>query len=186
MTRKEWDVISHLTTEEICERAEKEMSSGILGDVASTKLLRPDKLTMQILSSSNEQSNSWRPFWLSVLPFSNPTWQNLEWKILQRLFQRDFKLPQDFDYTKYLRLKLLEAMGHQLHVSVLTWGIVLGLTIFYIVLAYGYAAVVGEDEACVSRSGNSSTAGIASDVEDDWNPEAGEVGRAVPLEYDDA
>ena len=60
------------------------------------------------------------------------------------------------------------------------------MKVFYIVLAYGYAAVVGEDEACVSRSGNSSTAGIASDVEDDWNPEAGEVGRAVPLEYDDA
>jgi hypothetical protein len=153
MTRIEWDKISHLSTEDICQTVELEVQGSILGNaVGNAKKLRPDKLAMQIMSQvSDEESKSWRPFWLSVLPFSNPSWENLEWKILQRLFQRDFKLPHNFDYTKYLRLKLLEAMGHQLHVSVLTWGIVLGLVIFYVVLAYGYAAAFSEPaEPCLS------------------------------------
>lgn len=55
---------------------------------------------------------SWRPFWFSLLPFSYEGWQQIEWKILQKLFQRDFKLPGDFDYTQYLRLKLLQARSH--------------------------------------------------------------------------
>jgi hypothetical protein len=152
MTRKEWDVIASLDTEDICQKVEHEIQTSILGEVTSTKILRPDKLSMAILSSASAKSKSWRPFWLSVLPFSNPSWQNLEWKILQRLFQRDFKLPRDFDYTKYLRLKLLEAMGHQLHVSVLTWGIVLALVITYVTLAYGYEAAFGEAVACAAGS----------------------------------
>ena len=50
-------------------------------------------------------------------------WQTIEWKMLQRLFQREFKLPVSFDYQKYLKLKLMDAMGHQLHVSVFAFGL---------------------------------------------------------------
>lgn len=60
------------------------------------------------------------------------------WKILQRIFQRDFKLPKTFDYTAYIQGKLLEAMGHQLHVSVATWGIVLGLVFTFCGVGYGW------------------------------------------------
>ena len=107
-------------------------SAGI-GDIVN-ELVRPDRLAMKLISGAN--GKSWRPFWFSLLPFSYEGWEHVEWKILQRLFQRDFKLPHDFDYTQYLRAKLQHAMGHQVHVSVTTWAIVLFMTLFYVAMAY--------------------------------------------------
>ena len=40
---------------------------------------------------------------------------------MQRIFQRDFRLPMTFNYQKYLRLKLQGTLSHSLHTSMTTW-----------------------------------------------------------------
>eukprot|EP01051_Picozoa_sp_SAG22_P019790 SAG22_NODE_3766_length_1538_cov_0.965254_1_plen_260_part_10 len=145
MTRIEWDIVSNISSGDICKSVEERMVLKVesVDDVADAVKdaahLRPDRLAQRLIGSTH--GDSWRPFWFSLLPFSYEGWQQIEWKILQRLFQRDFKLQADFDYTQYLRAKLQEKMGHQLHVSVTTWGIVLGLTLFYVAVAYTYSAI---------------------------------------------
>ena len=128
-TRIFWDATANVDTEGVCTEAEMRMLGGIVGGFGG--LVRPDKIAAKLVAELGTGENSWRPFWVSMLPkgFGGGYmgFQQLEWKILQRLFQRDFNLPVIFDYQKYLRLKLMEAMGHSLHVSVKTWSIVLGL-----------------------------------------------------------
>jgi CRP-like cAMP-binding protein/Ca2+-binding EF-hand superfamily protein len=56
----------------------------------------------------------------------------MEWKIMQRLFLRNFRLPEEFDYSKYIQSKLMEGLAESLEVRPVTWLITITLSSVYV------------------------------------------------------
>ena len=93
----------------------------LVKDLVSLKL-RPDKLAVALATGNGSK---WTGSWLSLLPFGDSGFEDMEWKIMQRLFLRNFKLPHEFDYSKYLMHKLNDSLAAALEVKPTTWGIVI-------------------------------------------------------------
>ena len=97
----------------------------LIKDLVGLKL-RPDRLALALAAG---QGSKWTGSWLSLLPFADPTFEDVEWKIMQRLFLRNFKLPHEFDYSKYLMHKLNDSLAAALDVKPKTWGVVIAITL---------------------------------------------------------
>lgn len=67
---------------------------------------------------------SFRPLWLSMVAPGVDIWEDCEWKILRLIFLKEFDLGTEFDYSKYVKMKLTTKLSHSLHVHPSTWGLV--------------------------------------------------------------
>jgi hypothetical protein len=118
-TRRGWDRIANTETRSLCHRVETKMGTRDADDhVKSGMSSRPDKIAHSLFEQGK---TSWKPMWAGLLPYSEPTFEDCEWKILQRLFLRNFKLPVDFDYPQYITQKLNQRLAGSLEVKPSTW-----------------------------------------------------------------
>lgn len=141
ITRASWDRVSNTDTEQLVSNAARRLKAAAdpwgqqLHDTHdhdhTTALdliesVRPDKILANVVSGDG---TSWNLAWVSLLPTANTGYEDVEWKILQRLFLRNFKLPGGFDYSKYLQQKLNSSLAESLEVHPKTWGIVIMMTL---------------------------------------------------------
>ena len=155
-----WDRVANTDTAELCERVESMMlaDTNLGGDKSGSEkesadpktraALQPDEVAEEIQrlnETKGVDSGSWMPFWLTLVPWYTGGFEEIEWKILQRIFLRNFKLPHEFDYTKYLRQKIYDALAHSLEVRPSTWCIIIAVTLGYSGIAYWWDWVTTED-----------------------------------------
>jgi CRP-like cAMP-binding protein/Ca2+-binding EF-hand superfamily protein len=154
--RVTWDRVASTDTKKLCHRVETRVLKGQMGlgaaaerfiasddiretdnddadaDGDETEGMRPDQVADAIEEKLGEDDKgSWFPFWMTLVPYWDVGYEDLEWKIMQRIFLRNFTLPAEFDYTKYLRSKLHDALAHSLEVRPLTWSIVIAMMLIY-------------------------------------------------------
>ncbi len=67
---------------------------------------------------------SFKPLWISMLAPGVDIWEDCEWKVLRLIFLKEFDLGNEFDYSKYVKMKLTTKLSHSLHVHPSTWGLV--------------------------------------------------------------
>jgi CRP-like cAMP-binding protein/Ca2+-binding EF-hand superfamily protein len=158
-----WDRVSQADTETLCSAIEKrllspaELWAKIKEDAAGIGLtslthpqgamdsdLRPDQIMGKLFSGNGK--GSWRVSWIALLPGANTGYEDVEWKIMQRLFLRNFKLPPDFDYSKYLRQKLMDSLAESLEVTPLIWFLVIGMVIFFQLLSLTWGSFQGDQD----------------------------------------
>lgn len=65
----------------------------------------------------------WRKLWSTLLPLPANHWEDVEWHLLRALFLREFKMGLEFDYSKYMRTKLLETLTMNLDIGGATWSL---------------------------------------------------------------
>ena len=149
-TRQQWDRVSNMDTQALCARVERRLISkqkeneeegegeeeGEQGE-ASTEGMRPDQVA-DVIEQQLEagKSSSWFPFWISMFPGMGNGFEDLEWKMMQRIFLRNFKLPHEFDYTKYLRQKLMDALSGSLEIRPRTWAYIILIILVYSAVLY--------------------------------------------------
>ena len=64
------------------------------------------------------------PLWKSMFAPGVDIWEDCEWKIMRLIFLQEFDLGTEFDYSKYVKMKLITKLSHSLHVHPSTWGLV--------------------------------------------------------------
>jgi CRP-like cAMP-binding protein/Ca2+-binding EF-hand superfamily protein len=177
-----WDRVASTDTKLLCHRVETRVLKDEVGFGAAaeravnmddvrehdededaegdaTEGMRPDEVADAIEAKLGEEDKgSWSPFWMTLVPYWDVGYEDLEWKIMQRIFLRNFKLPHEFDYTKYLRHKLHDALAHSLEVRPITWSIVITITLIYSGFAHIWT---------LSYYGSSLAGGDGSDAGDD-------------------
>jgi Ca2+-binding EF-hand superfamily protein/CRP-like cAMP-binding protein len=83
----------------------------------------------------------WHSLMLDVVKVVD-RWEDAEWKMCRLLFLREFGLGNDFDYSKYLKLRLHHKLSHSLHVHPTTWSLVCGISLLFYVVKF----VMSEDD----------------------------------------
>jgi Ca2+-binding EF-hand superfamily protein len=114
-TERQWKRIANLDTNTLVDRLEER------------------------LKERADDDNHWSgfaPLWQSLLLDMVKVvdrWEDGEWKMCRLMFLREFGLGNEFDYSKYLKLRLHHKLGHSLHVHPTTWMLVcLSAFLFYI------------------------------------------------------
>eukprot|EP01043_Picozoa_sp_COSAG02_P014957 COSAG02_NODE_625_length_19372_cov_14.475355_6_plen_873_part_00 len=181
--RVTWDRVASTDTKQLCHRVEVRILKGKVGFGAAaerfmtaddirevdnededdgedaTDGMRPDQVADAIEAKLGEDDKgSWFPFWMTLVPYWDVGYEDLEWKIMQRIFLRNFTLPAEFDYTKYLRSKLHAALGESLEVRPLTWTIVIVLMLIYAGFAHIWFLAYYGDLDDGSAGGNDTAA----------------------------
>jgi CRP-like cAMP-binding protein/Ca2+-binding EF-hand superfamily protein len=129
-TRRGWDRIANTETRVLCHAVEQRLMSTVEGvGTGDITKLRPDKVAGKFIGGSGDD---WRPAWMSIFPLGDTSFEDMEWKIMQRLFLRNFKLPEEFDYSKYIQSKLMEGLAESLEVRPVTWLITITLSSIYV------------------------------------------------------
>jgi hypothetical protein len=73
------------------------------------------------------EGNGFRKF-MGSIPIPSPGWrEETDYKILRYVFLRDYFLPLNFDYTSYIRSKLMEIVKEVVEISIKTWCVVLAI-----------------------------------------------------------
>ena len=87
---------------------------------------------------------SFAPLWLSMMAPGVDMWEDCEWKIMRLIFLKEFDLGTEFDYSKYVKIKLTTKLSHSLHVHPSTWGLV---CIFAAIIWIGGTVTRDDDSA---------------------------------------
>jgi hypothetical protein len=73
-----------------------------------------------------------KDFWWN-LPGPTSGWRgDCDFKIVRLMFLRNCTLPMSFDYTSYIRAKLMEIVKEVVEIGAKTWGIILSICLFVI------------------------------------------------------
>ena len=166
--RMTWDRVANTDTKRLCSRVERKLMRSEIGGAGDEEVeeagdgeagMRPDEVADAIEAKLGpDETGSWAPFWMTLVPYWDVGYEDLEWKIMQRIFLRNFKLPHEFDYTKYLRSKLMDALASSLEIRPVTWSIVIAMTLIYSGFAYIWEMMYYPDEEG-SGSGGAADAG---------------------------
>lgn len=143
-TERQWKRIANLDTNTLVDRLEER------------------------LKERADDDNHWKgfaPLWHSlVLDMVKVVdrWEDGEWKMCRLMFLREFGLGNEFDYSKYLKLRLHHKLGHSLHVHPTTWMLVCVCSLLFYIGMW----VASEDEPSTSAAADatSSLMDIANDL----------------------
>ena len=179
--RTTWDRVASTDTKKLCHRVERRVLKNKAGfgafaaravsledvreededDTAGdteTEGMRPDQVADAIEQKlGDDDKGSWFPFWMTLVPYWDVGYEDLEWKIMQRIFLRNFRLPGEFDYTKYLRHKLHDAVAASLEVRPITWLVVITTMLVYSFMAHVWYVANDTDDG--SADGSAASAG---------------------------
>ena len=177
--RSTWDRVASTDTKKLCHRVERRVLKEKAGfgafasrvvlledvreeedeaedgdeDAKETGGMRPDQVADAIEQKLGDgDRGSWFPFWMTLIPYWDVGYEDLEWKIMQRIFLRNFRLPGEFDYTKYLRHKLHDAVAASLEVRPITWLLVISMMLVYSLLTHVWFVVYDTDDGSADGS----------------------------------
>lgn len=112
-----------------------------IANVDPNKLVENLDATCQLMLAKGSKP-SYRPLWLSMIAPGVDIWEDCEWKVMRLLFLKEFDLGTEFDYSKYVKIKLITKLTHSLHVHPSTWGLVC----IFCAIVWGVGGVIGGDD----------------------------------------
>ena len=90
-----------------------------------------DQLEAEIAAGRGD-SKGFGPLWKSTINiFSVDLWEDAAWKSLRLLFLEEFDLGIEFDYSKYVTMKLHHKLEHSLHIHPSAWTLVMILSALF-------------------------------------------------------
>ena len=114
----------------------------------------------KLIESGGGDPNGFKPIWISMFRiFSFDIWEDCSWKALRLMFLREFDLGVEFDYSKYVTMKLHHKLAHSLHVHPSTWTLVMLISLVF----FGWKATVGDDGVVVINATGSGSGEVDED-----------------------
>lgn len=130
----------------------------------------------EVLNARSADDNAWKgfaPLWQSLILDMVKVvdrWEDAEWKMCRLLFLREFGLGNDFDYSKYMKMRLHHKLSHSLHVHPTTWSLVCGFSALFYLIKYvtnhldDSHAITAEDASAQASDAVSSLGTLQSDT----------------------
>ena len=129
-----------LTTVLACNRLEATSSSW--KRIANSNV---DELVQKLeteIAAGRGDAKGFTPVWKSTVNiFAVDIWEDCTWKALRLMFLREFDLGVEFDYSKYVTMKLQHKLEHSLHVHPSTWTLVMGISLLF----FWWKSTLGDD-----------------------------------------
>lgn len=135
-----------------------------------------------IIASGGGDPVGFKPIWKSTLNiFRVDIWEDCSWKALRLMFLREFDLGVEFDYSKYVTMKLHQKLAHALHVHPATWTLVMLISLLF----YGWKASLGDGGGAHRRLGGTDADddGVgsgSSDIDEEYRSKMAMLGVFVP------
>ena len=138
-TENEWSRMAQISTNELADDL----------NAALEKIRKSDNIFGKKPGEFGFFGKGWMPLWRQVYKIAGrDLWEDAEWKVLRLLFLQEFHIGTEFNYSKYVRKKLEDRLGHSLHIHGSTWGtIILSALLFLAVEGVGLIDLSAEDRA---------------------------------------
>lgn len=147
-----------LTTVIACNRLEATSTAWKRIANADTDSLISD--LEKLIEAGRGDPNGFKPMWKSTWNiFSVDIWEDGAWKALRLMFLREFGLGVEFDYSKYVTMKLYHKLAHSLHVHPSTWTLVMLISLVF----FGWKTAVSDDGAAALIATGSGSGDVDED-----------------------